>query len=703
MRAVWLRTEHEVYRSGRQFPRPQGQVLDQRDWNVITLIRDHETRNTISVVDVGSRRYFAEAPELLCTAWRMKDGTSWGPVRVAIGVGGSDGRAAVERRVRDAGWQVASLADFRADYAACDRAVAHNVGFEIAGEEVLFPGLPWKPPSCTAARARRLGLPGSLKDACRVLRTPHQKSLAGHVTMLQVSQPRPHWVLHGTGGKWFEDSERLAKTAIYCCEDILAECDLDDYLPELSDTERQYWLHVEKINRRGIRLDAPLLEAMRTAVEADVRTSLERARKVTGNPEFALTNPQLIRDFCASRRVLLNDLRKETVAAALAGALPDDVRVVLEARSHVGGKSSTAKIPRMLGRIGADGKARDIVIYGGAHTLRNTGDGINTLNLPRPYKGFDQDKVIAALLEGRPESIRTEQGVSVSNGVSAALRGVVIPDPGNKFVVGDYSSVEPCFAFTLARQWDAVEVLRRKESLYIDFGKVVYGRELDKNKDLIEYTVCKSTILGCGYGMGADRFYDYLIAAGVIIEREESNRVHAAYRARFHKIPDAWNGLGEASKSAIRSPGSRCSYNGVTYVSDGWWLVCELPSGRPFYYPNARLQPGKYSDEIVYEGWVRIDGRPAGWGNVRTWGGSLLENVTQAACRDIMEEHQQEVEALPGWQVDMTVYDEIVAECPQNCTNAKEVLASIMSRPPTWMKKMPVSASVTEMLRYRKE
>ena len=90
---------------------------------MITLIRDHETRNTISVVDVGSRRYFAEAPELLCTAWRMKDGTSWGPVRVAIGVGGSDGRAAVERRVRDAGWRVASLADFRADYAACDRAV----------------------------------------------------------------------------------------------------------------------------------------------------------------------------------------------------------------------------------------------------------------------------------------------------------------------------------------------------------------------------------------------------------------------------------------------------------------------------------------------------------------------------------------------------------------------------------------------------
>ena len=51
----------------------------------------------------------------------------------------------------------------------------------------------------------------------------------------------------------------------------------------------------------------------------------------------------------------------------------------------------------------------------------------------------------------------------------------------------------------------------------------------------------------------------------------------------------------------------------------------------------------------------------------------------------------------------MTVYDEIVAECPRSCTNAKEVLTSIMSRPPTWMKKMPVSASVTEMLRYRKE
>lgn len=530
----------------------------------------------------------------------------------------------------------------------------------------------------------------------------------GHGEMQRCAQPRPTWLAGRGGPQWFDDAERLAKVALYCLTDVECERDLDRFLPELSPLERARWLHTELVNRRGMPLDAPLIDAMIAAVQHEQGGAMTRVREATGDKDFTLTNPAAIIAFCKTRGLWLADLRKETVEAALRAhddgtrRIDEIARLVLEARREVGGKSSTSKLPRMRGRLMSDGRARDNAIYFGAHTGRLTGDGINTLNLPRPYKRFDQGKVIDLIRRGDLDGLRREQGVSASTGVSAALRGVITAGPGRKLVVGDYNSVEPCFYFTLAQQWDAVEILRQRKSLYIEFGLSVYNRVLDKKADLREYTVCKETVLGCGYALGETSFYHYLTNKGVEIEENEASRIHAAYRKRFPKVKDSWRGLKDAAVAAIRRPGEVYDFNGVQYSSDGWWLVCTLPSGRPFYYPNARLAPGKYGDEVVYEGWRRIDGRPAGWGDVRTHGGLQLENVTQATCRDIKDEDELIVEAQPGWEVLMTVYDEIVAGAPVEDAGATERLRSIMERPREWLPMMPVMAETSEADRYVK-
>lgn len=633
---------------------------------------------------------------------------------MAIGVGGLDGHAAIAQLVRNAGWNVVDWQHYYDCFVAANVIVAHNNGFEAAIEDYLLPDVArmraQKWATCTAARSRRLSLPGGLADACRVLRTPHQKSEAGHGVMLQCSQPRPAWTNRQSGRKWFDDAERLAKTAIYCCEDILAECDLDDYLPELPPLERAYWLHTELVNRRGVPLDVPLIDAMSAAVAYEQQTSLATIRAATGDPEFTLTNPGAIITFCKTRGLWLDNLQKETVERTLRDhddgtkRIDEVAKLVLEARRDTGGKTSISKLPRMRSRVMSDGKSRDNVIYHGAHTGRNTGDGINVLNLPRPYKKFDQERVIECIRRNDLRILQHEQSVSTSTAVSAALRGVVWPGPGRKLVVGDYSSVEPCFSFTLAEQWDAVEVLRRRESLYIEFGRdpSVYGRTLDKKSDLREYTVCKETVLGCGYAMGLTKYIWYLNNKGVAIAEAEAQRTHSAYRRRFHKMPDTWKGLDSAAKAAMGEPGAMFRFNNIYYTYDGYWLVCTLPTGRPFYYPNARLQPGRYGNEIVYEGWMRIDGRPAGWGDVRTFGGLFLENITQATCRDILEEDQLLVEQQPGWEVILTVYDEIVASVPVDDTNAVATMKSIMERPRAYMPYMPVMAEVFEADRYVK-
>lgn len=681
---------------------------------MIRIVRDYETRCEISVVDVGAWKYASHpSNEILCVGWRVKRGDAWDRPRVAVVQGGSEGRRAVERRVEEKGHVVSTVAAYERDYAAAAVHVAHNVGFEIAEECAHFPHLRplerWA--SCTAARARRLGLPGGLGDACRVLRTPHQKNVEGHGIMLQVSQPRPVWRRNPTEQKYFDDADRLAATAIYCVEDILAECDLDDYLPELPPSERAFWEQTERCNMRGIRLDLPLIDAMATVVERSGAAALDEVRRATGDSNFELTNVGHIRSFCADRGVYLDDLRAVTVEGKLAahrsGArrLPDEVAVVLEARQQSGGKSSNAKLATMRDRAMEDGRTRDTTIYHGAHTGRTTGSGINVLNLPRPYKGFDQDFVVDCLTGNKLADLRREQKVSPAVAVSAAMRGIIVPSEGKRFAIGDYSSVEPCCLFTIARQWDAVEALRAKKNIYIEFGKGFYGRALDKVADVAEYTLCKGVILGAGYGLGADNFVAKLQMEGASASEAEIRRAHGAYREIYPQVQRLWNGIGEAAKEAIRYPGRWFSYNDIAFMSDGYWLACQLPSGRLLHYPNARLQPGKFNDEIVYEGWMRIDSRPAGWGDVRTWGARTVENLCQSICRDIMAEDELEVEALPGWQMTMTVYDELVAECRDTLAPGEGIkqLLAIMSQPPRWLPAMPVSATGFEAMRYRKD
>lgn len=956
---------------------------------------------------------------------------TWSPVRVAIKCGGADGRAAVERRVRERGFEVSSWNEFLADLAAPMRTildfetradegvselgawkyasqpsneilcvawssrpsetgrrvlVAHNTGFEQAHLERHVPGFVLRPEewSCTASRARRLGIPGNLEGACNVMRTTHRKSVEGHRTMLMVCQPKPTFARNPSAGKWFEDADRLAENAIYCGEDIYAERDLDDTLPELPPMEREIWLQIERCNRRGLALDADLLNAMGPLVAGEDERVLAELRALVGDVETFLTSPAKVRDFCAGRGAHLPNLQRDTVLATLdahrAGRrLIDPVVVkVLEGRQIVG-KSSNAKIPAMQGRLQPDGFARDYAIYHGAHTGRQTGAAVNPLNLPKPYKGYDQEKVVSQILRGDLAGMAKDR-VSPTLAVSASLRGVIVAPPGKQLVIGDYSVIEPCVTFTLAGQWDAVKILRDKGDIYCEMASSVYRRAVTKEYkaeralgkalvlgcfgpgtkvltsngikritdvsivdmvwDGIEWVshrgcqsrgirpvmnlagidvttdhlvLCGSTwrqaitcleestllraletgsanlpsavflspgeegskefwsdalverrntssiptisisgrapaamsarnwhrangrstigdtrtyapmtrtvhgfsieslrysvgakiravvtftttvavgsklvqslktagsffatffrslvgtspnwnwtgatmsvgmsrgtfvsspaaktcstedlsgacrkrcqtydlafagprnrftvvtdagpliVHNCGYGLGADMFFVRVQLDPDLSKVDEGlvRDAHAGYRVRFPKIKDLWDGIEAAAKAAIRNPNRRFAYGVISYIFDGWWLVATLPNGRSLFYPNARLQPGKYTDELVYEGRTKA----GGWGDVRTWGGSLVENLAQSISRDITMEDKLELERRYGWHVPLDVYDEIVAEADEADQHAKEKLEAVMCRARPWLPEVPVSAECFAAKRYEK-
>jgi DNA polymerase len=82
---------------------------------------------------------------------------------------------------------------------------------------------------------------------------------------------------------------------------------------------------------------------------------------------------------------------------------------------------------------------------------------------------------------------------------------------------------------------------------------------------------------------------------------------------------------------------------------------------------------------------------------IRTYGGKLSENATQAVARDILAHGLLAAEDA-GYEPVMHVHDEILAE---NCT--VEQLVACMSTSPHWAEGLPLAAAGFETHRYRKD
>ena len=87
---------------------------------------------------------------------------------------------------------------------------------------------------------------------------------------------------------------------------------------------------------------------------------------------------------------------------------------------------------------------------------------------------------------------------------------------------------------------------------------------------------------------------------------------------------------------------------------------------------------------------------------MQTYGGKLAENVTQAVSRDILAASMQGIEDA-GYQIVLTVHDEIIAEAPDEEDFDAAALAAVMTSTPDWAKGLPLAAAGFETYRYRKD
>ncbi len=263
------------------------------------------------------------------------------------------------------------------------------------------------------------------------------------------------------------------------------------------------------------------------------------------------------------------------------------------------------------------------------------------------------------------------------------LKKAIMAPPGSVIVDSDSSQIEARTLAWLAEQNDLVDAFERGEDVYKIMASSIYVKAQEEiSKD--ERFVGKTTILGCGYGMGSAKFQAQLKTFNVEIEDGEANRIIKVYRETYDWIPQLWRQAGVALDAIINDKTAPLGRKDVLFV-DGRKGI-RLPNGLYMKYPNLRkIRNEQGKDEYVYD----IKKGKAVIPN-RIYGGKVIENVCQALARIIIGE--QMLQVAKKYKVVMTVHDAIACVIPeQEAQTGQEYVEMCMRMRPKWAQELPLN------------
>lgn len=266
------------------------------------------------------------------------------------------------------------------------------------------------------------------------------------------------------------------------------------------------------------------------------------------------------------------------------------------------------------------------------------------------------------------------------HGVS--LRKLLVAPPGKKFVIGDYSQIEPRVTAWVSGNKALLAELSKGTNLY-EADAVLAGwwsREPGtfKKSNPKGYQLQKAQTLGVAYGMGAERFQRAALSElDLELTLDACRRIINEWHQRNPNVRRLWN---EYERGLIRSLACNEDYTMV------------LPSGRRLHY--LRIERFTQNGRTRYSACPSHENRRSFY-----WGGKLFENVIQATARDVLRDCVLRLERA-GIPIIFTAHDEIVAEVAEDFP-AQEIL-QLMVTPSSWAADLPLAAEVIESQVYTK-
>lgn len=372
---------------------------------------------------------------------------------------------------------------------------------------------------------------------------------------------------------------------------------------------------------------------------------------------------------------------------------------MLLARAAVG-KSSTAKIAAMQARSNHDGRIRGTLIYHGATTGRWTGRGIQPQNLPRA-EVEDVDACLADAL-GDHDAFGLLWG-DAFGAAAGCLRGLLVARQGHVLVAADYAQIEARVLLWLAQD-PGLRLFADGSDIYREMASRIYDKPVGEITKA-ERQVGKQAVLGLGYGMGVQKFHDTCQKEGIHLAANLEERTVQTYRATFAKVKSYWYAVEDAAVGAVRQPGTITTVRGrVKFRHDGTHLWARLPSGRKLCYPFAEVgdRQTPWGETRAAVTFMAEEQQSRKWVRTDTYGGKLVENLTQAAARDLCATATVQAEAA-GLPPVLLCHDEIVCEVPAaDGEAALQRLIGIMTALPAWAEGIPIKAEGWTGWRYRK-
>jgi DNA polymerase len=669
---------------------------------------DYETKSAVDLTKCGAYRY-AQSPttDILCMAYAFGDD----PVRLWT---------------PDFPFPQEIAEHIKNGYPI----YAHNAQFErLITQYITTPRYGCPPVAleqwyCTAAMAAAMALPRSLDGLGAALKLPIQKDMAGSRLMLKMSKPR---AVDEDGVRWWDTleitgkkqetkdkqvakfNERLEGLYAYCINDVETERLAEKHLYPLSPEEREVYLLDQRINDRGISVDLKAVKAAIKIIEKASAKLEKQVARITKGAVTSLNQRDKIIEWCASRGITMLSLDKQNVAAELAMKdLPHDVRQVLYAR-QVGGKSSTAKLKKILEQADEHGRIHGNLLYHGATTGRFSGRGVQLQNLPKPeilgnpkapiY--IEPEDVIPYILKGDDDEIDLVFGPPFVI-VADTIRSMVTAAEGKVLYAADFSQIEVRVLAWLAGQNDLLEGFINEADIYVDFASKIYGRKIDKKVDPKARQLGKLCVLGLGFQMGASKFKVSCTKENIVVSDEEAARIVKLYRSTYSKISSFWWNIEKAAIRAVRNPNSTITLGHLKFKMRDGNLRMRLPSGRVLNYPNARIERtttpwGEQKDSVVIKAQNTLTRK---WEDATLTPGILAENATQAVARDVMVEAMFRAEEY-GYDVLLTVHDELIAEILAHLGSVEE-FERIVARVPKWAPGLPIKAEGWRNFRYKK-
>ena len=589
---------------------------------------------------------------------------------------------------------------------------AFNAAFEIAiWENIMVPRHGWPPIARsrwrdTQALANYLALPPSLDALCKVLKLPG-KSSEGRRLISKYSK------LHLKTAKHDIPPEDLRAFVEYCVRDVEQEEAVDEQMGELPDSEQSLFLEDLEINLRGLALDVPGLKSAQLVVKYRREELANAFREVTGlNPTQRGRFQQWLWDADAEvenmqSAYLTQYLEQESYYAGT----PIEHAIRLYAAYN---KASVSKLDAMLRNVDSTGRARFQTRYHGANTGRNTGAGIQPLNLPRTYEDYEPDMVVRDIDMRDPEYLDAIYGDAVDC-VSKALRHYIVAAPGHRFVVADFVSIEAVILAVLAGETWKVEAFHNREPIYERTADIVFGLPpgtVTKYTHPSERHVGKICELASGYqgSVGAWRKFD----TSDRFTDEEVRAIVKKWRLGHPATVKLWRDLEMAAHVVVES-NIRLDVGPLRLGMAGSFLYMEAPNGKRIWYAQPELalaMPAwhntkeeedcaagvcscKPSMQVRYMSWKAGQWRPT-----FTYGGKLTENACQFVSRELLRVAQTRV-MRAGYPVVLTVYDEMVAECPDGFGSVEDMVR-LMEMPVSWAEDWPYRADGWEGTRYKK-